>query len=138
MNDMKKNYFLIIIVLGFFSCQKEISSEVSNTNTSTQVDVYVAGYVSDLSAVIPVYWKNGQVVTLPDGRMWGGAASIVVSGTDVYVAGYEDNGSAYVAKYWKNENPVNLPSDVTKNAFATSIAISGTDVYAAGYEYSGL
>lgn len=52
---MKKNYFLMLIVLGFFSCQKELSKEVSDTeisntnarasnaNTSQQVDVYVAG-----------------------------------------------------------------------------------------------
>ena len=69
---MKKNYFIILIVLSFCSCQKELSKEGSNTNTNTsqQVDVYVAGAdsLSDWSIFfysthgIPVYWKNGNPV----------------------------------------------------------------------------
>jgi len=61
---MKKKYFIIIIVLGFFSCQKEISQRVSDP---AEVDVYVAGFVSDDAnpyGEYPTYWKNGSPVQL--------------------------------------------------------------------------
>ena len=74
---MKKNFLIVFIVLFFFSCQKEISKEVSSANTNPQVDVYVAGFVSDLSAGIPAYWKNGRLVLI-DRRMcmWQGAMGL--------------------------------------------------------------
>ena len=126
-----KNGMPVDLTAGSTRPVKPVTPAIAVSGT----DVYVAGqdngYGNNLAAI---YWKNGQAVTLPDGRMWAGALSIAVSGTDVYVAGFEDNGSVYEAKYWKNGNPVNLPSDVTKNAFATSIAVSGNDVYVAGYE----
>ena len=132
---MKKNYFLIMIVLGFFSCQKEISNEESTTNTSTQVDVYVAGYVSDLSSGIPAYWKNGKLVLIdsahynfiPDlGLQGAGANSIAVSGDNVYVAGYEmyqgtiRRGSLGIC--WKNGSQVDL-TDGSREVFTGFIAL---------------
>jgi hypothetical protein len=44
--EMKRLYFLLIIFICFFSCQKEMSSDSRDSNTS-QVDVYVAGFLSD-------------------------------------------------------------------------------------------
>lgn len=131
---MKKNYFLILIVMGFFSCQKEISTEVSNTNTSTQVDVYVAGYEVTGTGAVAKYWKNGQAVSLTDGTTYAAASSIAVAGTDVYVAGNEITAdrNSNIAKYWKNGIPVSL-NDASKLGAATSIAVSGSDVYVAGY-----
>jgi hypothetical protein len=114
---MKKNYFLIMIVLGFCSCQKELSHEVVSP---AEVDVYVAGYEFDGTNFSAKYWKNGSPVSLPDGFE---ASSIAVVGSDVYVAGDD--------KYWKNGRPVTL-SDGSKWASANSIAVSGNDVYVAG------
>jgi len=108
---MRKNYFIIILVLGFCSCQKEISHEIVNA----EVDVYVAGYEDGEAK----YWKNGNPVTLGTGE----ASSIFVSGNDVFVCG-SANGDG---TYWKNGNPVNLG-----DGFPTSIAVSGNDVYVCG------
>jgi hypothetical protein len=132
---MKKNYFLILIVLVFFSCQKEISTEVSNTNTNTQVDVYVAGYEVNGSGVgVAKYWKNGQAIALTDGTKNAWASSIVVVGSDVYVAGSEVTAdrNSVIAKYWKNGILIAL-NDASKRGYASCIAVSGSDVYVAGY-----
>src|SRR5437867_4267691 len=116
---MKKNYFLIMNVLGFCCCQKE----KSDTDASpAEVDVYVAGTVYNGTSVnglpngIPTYWKNGQPIPLTDGTKWAGASSIAVVGSDIYVAGVESNGPfKQIAKYWKNGQPIAL-SDGTKSA----------------------
>ena len=115
---MKKNYFLIIIVLVFCSCQKEISHEVVNT----EVDVYVAGFEEKGSGYVAKYWKNGQAIELTDGTTNAAATSISVSGNDVYVCGSIEGN----AVYWKNGNPVTLGA-----GNATSITVSGNDVYVA-------
>ena len=117
---MKKNYFILIIVLFFFSCQKEISHEM----VSSEVDVYVAGFEESGSGYVAKYWKNGQAVSLTDGTTDAAASSIYVSGNDVYVCGSIDGN----AIYWKNGNPVTLG-----DGDATSIAVSGNDVYVAGW-----
>jgi len=148
---MKKIYFLLLIVLGFCSCQKELSREGSNTNTntntSTQVDVYVAGAdsLSDWSIFfysthgIPVYWKNGNpVFCRPEpagyfGGDGGTATAIAVSGNDVYLTGYayycgarscHDRG-----QFWKNgiiNNNLDLPD------YPGSVTVSNNDIYIAG------
>jgi len=111
-NEMKKNIFLIIIVLGFWSCQK---ADV----TTAGVDVYVAGYEFDRTLIVSKYWKNGNPVILGEGY----ATSITVSGSDVYVCGTGVGG----ATYWKNGSPVTLGE-----GYASSIVVSGNDVYVAG------
>ena len=108
-----------MIVLAFCSCKKELSKEGSNANTSTQVDVYVAGYEVNGSVSVAKYWKNGNPVTLGEGY----ANSITVSINDVYVCGAGVGG----ATYWKNGSPVILGV-----GGANSIAVSGNDVYLAG------
>lgn len=150
-NKMKKIYFLLLIVLGFYSCQKEISTEVSNTNTSTQVDVYVAGYTSDdANSPYPVdnlyqddhptYWKNGSPVQLGYADFvgnWnsGRAMAIAVSGNNVYVGGYGTfsswnvGGTPYGA-FWKNGIPVD---DLNDFRYVFSLAVSNNDVYIAGW-----
>lgn len=130
---MRKNYFIIMLLLGLYSCQKEVFNSNSNTNTNPHpnVDVYVAGSVSSGSHSVATYWKNGSPVSLTDGSYNAEAYSIFVSGNDVYVCGEEYNGSFLVAKYWKNGSPVTL-SDGSIDVYANSIAISGNDVYIAG------
>src|SRR6266487_3087684 len=118
----KQNLIMPFLVLILYSCKKELSREGSNTNnnTSSQVDVYVAGVDSlfDWSIFfysthgIPVYWKNGNPVFCrpePAGYFGGGggtATAIAVSGNDVYLTGYayycgarscHDRG-----QFWKN------------------------------------
>lgn len=151
---MKKNYFLILIVLGFFSCQKEVSTELSNTNTSSQVDVYVAGlqdddvspFVTHYFDTEPIYWKNGNPVKLEfvTGYFASGdhPLSIAVSGNDVYVAGYKwaqnFRGDHIEYKYWKNgiseyvESRNNYPREPSR---LNSIAISNNDIYMAGFNF---
>ena len=142
---MKKNFLVILIVLFFFSCQKELSKEVSNTNTSQQSDVYVAGYVSDLSWGIPAYWKNGKLVLIDSahynftpsyGLLGAEALSIAVSENDVYLTGYEivnspRSGLGYPGISWKNGMWVE-PTSGQFNIYTSSIVVSGTDVYVAG------
>jgi hypothetical protein len=144
---MKKNYFLIMIVLVFFSCQKEVSTELSNNNTSSQVDVYVAGVDSlfDWSIFfystygIPTYWKNGNPVFCRpkpggySGGSTGTATAIAVSGNDVYLTGYGyycgtrscfDRG-----QFWKNgivNNNLDLPD------YPGSVTVSNNNIYIAG------
>src|SRR5688572_23100575 len=127
---MKKNYFLIMIVLGFFSCQKEISHEV----VSTEVDVYVAGYTSDdanhpypvynpyyTRDEHPTYWKNGSPVQLEYDDLFatdfksGRASAIAVSGNNVYVAGFGTllsytRGQLPYGVFWKNGIPAHHDS----------------------------
>ena len=54
---MKKTYFLILIVLVFFSCKKNTDSA-----STAQVDVYVAGWEFNGTSIVAKYWKNGQSV----------------------------------------------------------------------------
>ena len=138
---MKKNYFLIMIVLGFFSCQKEISREGSNTNNnaSSQVDVYVAGADSSFSVDygIPAYWKNDKPVYYTDGTIgYSGTAakatSIVVIGNDVYMTGYAQFCGPFSCSdrgmFWKNGISANL--DLPD--YPSCLTISNNDIYIAG------
>jgi hypothetical protein len=55
---------------------------------SSGSDVYAAGYIGEEEDRKPVYWKNGQIVTLSNKE--GEARSIFVSGPDAYAAGEEN------------------------------------------------
>jgi hypothetical protein len=133
---MNKNYFLIILVFGFWSCQKEISSEV----VSLPVDVYVAGFVSDTDSyeIYPTYWKNGKLVQLnfDYGLQEAWATSIAVSDNDVYVAGYRMNFSfRSITMYgllWKNGISVQLP--YTGPSQLSSLVVSNDNVYVVSKE----
>jgi hypothetical protein len=91
-------------------------------------DIYVAGQDGSNA----VYWKNGVMVKLTDGKESSRAYSIAINGNDIYVSGYENvrvNGSAIrVAKYWKNGVDVTLK----EGSVAYSITILNNDVYVVG------
>jgi hypothetical protein len=114
-------------------------------------DVYVAGYGWTGEQYNPVktavFWKNGQITDLTDGKNNAEATAIFVANNIVYVAGYEKSGDTYenmfrkqdiynIAKCWQNGKAVNL-SDGKHEARAASIYVVGKDVYAAGYEAIG-
>lgn len=119
---MKKNYFLIMIVLGFLSCKKKNPNPVEGP---AEVDVYVAGKEYNGSIAIAKYWKNGQAIALTDGTKTAYANSIVVGGSDVYVAGDESNryNGMGIAKYWKNGKAMEL-TDGTNISEAWSILLA--------------
>jgi hypothetical protein len=92
------------------------------------VNVYVAGYTSNLGATL---WKNGVPIALTTNPDSSFANSVYVLGTDVYVAG----GNGRKAIVWKNGVATNLTNGIT-SVEAFSVFVSGTDVYVAGTEYS--
>jgi len=135
---MKKLYFIILLVLGFYSCQKEIAY-TSNINTNTQIDVYVAGAdtVVSLGYGIPTYWKNGKPVYYKDGTVsYSGTAaeatSIFVLGNDVFMTGYAQFCGPFRCNnhgmFWKNGISVNLDLPTYPN----SLIVSNNNIYIAG------
>lgn len=155
---MKNNYFLLAIALGLCSCKKEISYTVSSP---VNVDVYVAGFVSDDAnyhypvsnpyqqslADQPVYWMNGNIVHLNYDNSRPGdpirtarANSIAVAGNDVYVAGYQlwlsyTSGALPMGVCWKNGYSLDRDSMNLLDSYEmNSIAVSNNDLYMAGWE----
>jgi hypothetical protein len=90
-------------------------------------DVYVAGSVSTENGEKATYWKNGNPITLTDGRTPAHVFSLFVAGKDVYVAGDDD----MMVKYWKNGKAINLTKEQNISQ-AMSIFVSGNDAYVAG------
>lgn len=145
-----------MIVLGFFSCQKEISHEV----VTTEVDVYVAGFVADGASYSlyyplydehPTYWKNGSPVQLNYDETYGQfsiksarAFSIAVSGNNVYVAGYQlwlsyTRGNLPMGMFWKNGISVNRDSmNIIDTYGLYSLVVSNNDTYMAGWGPGGM
>lgn len=97
---------------------------------SYQVDVYVAGH--DFGGA--VYWKNGTIVPLTNGKKPSSRAnSIVVDNGDVYVGGVDNDGVGNLAVYWKNGTRVPMEkSPEYPIAYGRSIAVDNGDVYLAG------
>lgn len=100
-------------------------------------DVHVAGYVSNGTKNVAMYWKNGKGTPLTDGTRDARAFGVTVSNGDVYVAGGQSNANGVgVATIWKNGKEI-LLTDGTKQAIAEAVTVVGNDVYAAGYETDG-
>lgn len=101
-------------------------------------DVYVGGFLTtrydSIFTISAVYWKNGQMVTLPPVHIANNdhATGIAVNGSDVYVVGYE-SGYEGVAVLWKNGVATPL-SNGKYGSVATSICVIGSDTYIGGYE----
>ena len=138
---MKKQTLIIsLLVLVLYSCHKESS----NTNTSSQVDVYVAGVDSatgaslfDPALGISTYWKNGKPVNLTErtydyGPDAAASTSIAVSGADVYVTGYQRSCGSLrcgdLGRFWKSGISVSLDLPT----YPSSLVVSNNDIYIAG------
>lgn len=109
-------------------------------------DIYVLGGVfypgttayGD-NAYLPVYWKNGVLTPLGDGKGIAEATSIDVQNGDCYVTGYVKAllNENYRAAYWKNGSEVKL-TDGNRIAVAQSIAVVGNDVHVVGVDDSNI
>lgn len=53
--------------------------------TVKEPTVYVAGYIGNVATI----WKNGEPISLTDGKNFAKAKCVYVSGSDVYVTGME-------------------------------------------------
>lgn len=101
-------------------------------NESTATAVVVVNndvYISGSSNYKACYWKNGNIVYLPEGSE---AHDIKVVGADVYAAG-ENN---YVACYWKNGVKTSLAESQNESR-AYAISVVGNDVYVSGTQSLG-
>ncbi len=102
-------------------------------------DVYVAGWATNASTGIALYWLNGSPIVLPASISFARAYAIAVSGGNVYAVGFESNNSVDGnAMLWVNgvANPLPLPSGFT-DAGASAITVSGGNVYIAGTAWGG-
>lgn len=102
-------------------------------------DVYVAGWATNATTGIALYWHNGSPIILPSNLSFSHAYAIAVSGGDVYAVGFEANNSVDGnAMLWVNgvANPLPLPSGFT-DAVASAITVSGGNVYIAGTAWGG-
>lgn len=87
-------------------------------------DVYVCGS-EDLKDA--VYWKNGQVVYLPEGSC---ALGMVAKNGNTYICGYEAKGYTAVACCWIN----NTKYELKDGNFATAITVDNQGhLYIVGY-----
>ena len=101
-------------------------------------DVYIAGSILNAATGImkAVYWKNGKMVPLSDGRNYTIATSIFVSNNNIIVAGssaYNGTKPVATAFYWKNNKLIPVPGDYGTSV-ANSVFISGPDIYTFGYD----
>lgn len=113
----------------------DLTQNIPNVTNAFTTGLFVSGtdvYVSGILGVNygnpqGVYWKNGNLVYLPDCYM---PAAIGVVGSTVYVAGQSlTQGNAY----WVNGKETLLSG----NAYVNAMTVSGNDVYVAGYTAYG-
>jgi hypothetical protein len=96
-------------------------------------DIYIAGGIRAAENWEIVYWKNGAINRLTDGKHYSEAFTIFVLGGDVYVAGWEkDEQEIPVAKYWKNSREFIL----AKPGLVYSMYVTNNDFYFAGERFN--
>ena len=117
---------------GFARCRPVTLNYAGTSNAEatcvfvTGTDVYVGGLVVNPSTSEwnARYWKNGTLVSLPDGPKSSKVNGMYVDGTDVYAAGFEENASRVkAAKIWKNGAPYTIsePTAVMAEAYAVFV-----------------
>ncbi|MCA6408271.1 MAG: hypothetical protein IM575_04020 [Cytophagales bacterium] len=92
-------------------------------------NIYIAGGLRTTANWEAIYWKNGVINRLTDGKNHSEANAISVAGGDVYVAGWEqDDQGIATAKYWKN----GIEFILAKPAYIYAMFITNNDLYFAG------
>src|SRR5262245_10116021 len=110
-----KTIILVTIALVFMGCA---TSNIRNngkpreTNLTSFIEVDRDIYILGMTAVgmqgVTCYWKNGELVKLPNS--YGAPTAIAIQGNDVYILGMTAVGMQGVACYWKNGELVKLPN----------------------------
>ncbi|WP_343110440.1 hypothetical protein [Mucilaginibacter sp.] len=129
---MIKNIALCFMLSAVFlsACKKK-----DETPSQPTFDIYALGSIGNPpDAIKPVYWKNGQLMTLQAPNTVDDLTrNMALKGTDIYTVGSfkGTNGMAHAA-YWKN----GILKDVSKGFIAStiiSISFKGDDIYMLGY-----
>ncbi len=113
-----------------------LSTQRSEINDLVVVgnDVHAVGYEYGSGSYYPVYFKNGNKVSVEGSTLNTTFRSIAVSGSDVYICGIQVKyGLRGIAKFWKNGQEFTL--NPSEDASAFDIQVSGGDVYIAGSVY---
>ncbi|HCW09073.1 MAG TPA: hypothetical protein DGG95_17080 [Cytophagales bacterium] len=115
-------------VLATFG-SKSVMTSKANSIAISGSDIYACGFISDGGSYFQaVYWKNGNMIALPNGNSKQ-ASAISISNNDVYIAASTG--------YWKNEVYKSLPNtDLTSTVMIFGILASGSDFYVAGTTYN--
>lgn len=123
--NISKHLVTALAVAALFSCKKEPKTP----DTNKEVDVYVAGYQSNIATL----WKNGSPQVLGDGKASSSTQSLFVSGGDVFVTGYDQvpGTASYLGRLWKNGTNI-IESTTGKNV--ADVFVIGDDVYYTGSE----
>jgi len=137
---MKKNHFVIITVLVFFSCQKEVPEP---DESRSRVGVYVAGYLPDDDSPFtgsPAYREDGSLrqSDAVDGYYEGRALSTAVPGKDLYVEGYRRlyDLPKWARMFRRNDMPGNVATSTRFPHFSfelTSPGVSNNNIYMASH-----
>jgi hypothetical protein len=98
-------------------------------------DVYACGFLVNNNAVVPVYWKNGQLTILASTKQ-SQPSGIAVQGENVYVSGYQvtsidASGLTKQAILWKN-GVMTVLSPPGSDSYTNGVVVSGNDVYVGG------
>lgn len=119
-----KKYFIIIITIFIYSCERDSSSQSSGEQLIPGRKIYIAGSSYNSSGdMTGCYWVDGVRNELSGGA-W--ATDITVSNGDVYISGTSEN---YNACYWINQKRYDLPG---QGGEAEAIAVYEDDIYVAG------
>jgi hypothetical protein len=120
---MMKQIVILLLGLGFFTMQM----------VKAQSSVYVAGFennkVNDINVSVARYWKNGNAVSLTDGKTDSYCKMLTVNNVDVFVAGAtSDTEGLFKPACWKNNSPTIFNAGST-SAFANSVSVKNNDIY---------
>lgn len=99
-------------------------------------DVYVAGIMYSANNgqdPQPVYWKNGNLISLTDESYEGYAEAIAIDGNDVYVAGYYNGYNR--GCYWKNGVKNSLTAGAGTKVYPKNIIAHKGEIFVCGTYY---